>query len=72
MFFNKFKKGQFGFRIVTDHAECINIILHMHSTIKNMPTGNSVGASTCILDLLIYFSTKTTKNSFPFVILINP
>lgn len=21
MFFNKFKKGQFGFRIVTDHAD---------------------------------------------------
>lgn len=63
MFFNKFKKGQFGFRIVTSHA---------YSTIKTMLTGNSVGASTCILDLLIYFSTKTTKNSFPFVILINP
>lgn len=64
MFFNKFKKGQFGFRIVTDHAECINIILHMHSTIKNMPTGNSVGASTCILDLLIYFPQRQQKTHF--------
>lgn len=28
MFFNKFKKGQFGFRIVTDHAVYKNYPSH--------------------------------------------